>query len=104
MSEDCKQCGTMMWLLDSEGLCPACNDLGFDEDGEPVYEEGLVLIKFTFEDHLYNLVRHSDEKVTVGETVEEWLWFVEENGLEINNKSLEGYTKAVLTCNGWIEE
>lgn len=32
MSEDCKQCGTMMWLLDSEGLCPACNGLGFDED------------------------------------------------------------------------
>lgn len=39
MSEDCKQCGTMMWLLDSEGLCPACNGLGFDEDGEPVYDE-----------------------------------------------------------------
>lgn len=39
MSEDCKQCGTMMWLLDSEGLCPACNGLGFDENGEPVYEE-----------------------------------------------------------------
>lgn len=39
VSEDCKQCGSMMWLLDSEGLCPACNGLGFDEDGEPVYEE-----------------------------------------------------------------
>lgn len=39
MSEDCKQCGTMMWLLDSEGLCPACNGLGFDEAGEPAYEE-----------------------------------------------------------------
>lgn len=34
-----KKCGTMMWLLDSEGLCPACNGLGSDEDGEPVYEE-----------------------------------------------------------------
>lgn len=39
MSEDCKNCGTMMWLLDSEGLCPACNGLGFDEEGEPIYEE-----------------------------------------------------------------
>lgn len=39
MSEDCRNCGTMMWLLDSEGLCPACNGLGFDEDGDPVYEE-----------------------------------------------------------------
>lgn len=29
----------MMWLLDSEGLCPACNGLGFDEHGDPVYEE-----------------------------------------------------------------
>lgn len=39
MSEDCKQCGTIMWLLDSEGLCPVCNSLGFDEEGEPVYED-----------------------------------------------------------------
>lgn len=39
MSEDCKNCGTMMWLLDSEGWCPVCNGLGFDEDGEPVYED-----------------------------------------------------------------
>lgn len=39
MSEDCKQCCTMMWLLDSEGLCPACNGLGFDENGEPIYED-----------------------------------------------------------------
>lgn len=39
MSEDCRNCGTMMWILDNEGLCPCCNGLGFDADGEPVYEQ-----------------------------------------------------------------
>ena len=38
MSEDCRQCGTAIWLLDDDGLCPVCNELGFDEEGQPVYE------------------------------------------------------------------
>lgn len=25
MSEDCQSCGTAMWDLDEEGLCPACS-------------------------------------------------------------------------------
>lgn len=61
-----------------------------------------MTINFTFEDHLYCLVRHSDEKISVQEVVGEWDWFVEENGLELNTKAMEGYTRAILTCSGWI--
>lgn len=39
MSEDCRNCGTSMWELDADGLCPCCNGLGFDEHGQPIYEE-----------------------------------------------------------------
>ncbi len=39
MSEDCQYCGTAQYLLDQDGLCPACNGLGFDEQGNPIYEE-----------------------------------------------------------------
>jgi len=45
MSEDCQNCGTMMWLLDAEGLCPACNGFGFYDDGEPIYEDSGFIQK-----------------------------------------------------------
>lgn len=32
MSEDCQKCGTAMWDLDEDRLCPGCSDIGPEID------------------------------------------------------------------------
>jgi hypothetical protein len=62
------------------------------------------MIEMTFEDHLWCVVNHTDDRITVKEVVEEWHWWVEENTITLNREAWEGYTKAVLTCNRYIED
>lgn len=42
MSEDCQKCGTAMWDLDDERLCPGCSDT---QEGSDTTTNDEVLIE-----------------------------------------------------------
>lgn len=59
-------------------------------------------MQFTFEDQLYWTFRNIDDILSIEDVVEEWLWFIEKNGVEINKLSLEAYTRTLLKCSEHI--
>lgn len=53
MSEDCQKCGTAMYELDEDRLCPGCSDMYYNWE-EQEYTENRCLYEYDLE-HLEEL-------------------------------------------------
>jgi hypothetical protein len=64
----------------------------------------MCFAKFTFTEHLYLMMTKCKNVNNMKAVSEEWDWWVDEYGIELNVQSWQEYADAVFFCKGLIED